>query len=163
MAESKRGKARNINIAIQDASKGKLLFQLAVVGMNPIYKILIFGKPVPKGRPRFTRKGWTYTPKKTRIYEDYVKFVAISQTKIRKPIVNPIKVEISFYLQRPESRKKYPYPDVKPDIDNLIKSVIDGLQGIVFHDDKQIISLHANKLYSNDKPRTEIYIQEVEE
>ena len=52
----------------------------------------------------------------------------------------------------------------KPDIDNLIKYVLDSLSGHngFFLDDNQIYTIYAEKLYS-DKPRTEIMIIEEDE
>ena len=52
--------------------------------------------------------------------------------------------------------------DKKPDIDNLIKYVLDALQGHngYFVDDAQIIRIYAEKIYADDDPRTEIMIVE---
>ena len=55
--------------------------------------------------------------------------------------------------------------DKKPDIDNLIKFVLDALQGQEGYivDDSQVVRIYAEKLYS-DKPRTEIMmVEEYEE
>ena len=51
--------------------------------------------------------------------------------------------------------------DKKPDIDNLIKFVLDALQGqnAYFVDDSQVVRILAEKIYS-DNPRTEIMIVE---
>jgi Holliday junction resolvase RusA-like endonuclease len=51
-------------------------------------------------------------------------------------------------------------PSVKPDLDNLCKAVLDALNGIAYHDDKQIVELHLSKAYS-DHPRTEIKLEEL--
>jgi Holliday junction resolvase RusA-like endonuclease len=40
-------------------------------------------------------------------------------------------------------------PIKKPDIDNLAKSVLDGMNGIVWRDDSQIVSLHVTKVYAS--------------
>ena len=46
----------------------------------------------------------------------------------------------------------------KPDIDNLIKTVLDGLtKAQVWKDDNLVVSISASKLYSLDE-RTEIQI-----
>jgi Holliday junction resolvase RusA-like endonuclease len=47
---------------------------------------------------------------------------------------------------KPKTGKlKYP----KGDLDNYVKLVLDALNRILYHDDKQIVSLHASKQYSN--------------
>ena len=52
----------------------------------------------------------------------------------------------------------------KPDIDNLIKFVMDSLSGIngFFLDDNQIVSIYAEKIFSDD-PKTEILIADADE
>ena len=49
---------------------------------------------------------------------------------------------------------------MRPDIDNLVKIVLDGLNGVAFMDDKQVIELYAIKRYSIE-PRTEIMVEEI--
>ena len=53
----------------------------------------------------------------------------------------------------------------KPDIDNLIKFVLDALQGQngYFLDDSQVIRVYAEKIYTDDYPHTEIMILEEHE
>lgn len=38
-------------------------------------------------------------------------------------------------------------PMVKPDLDNVAKSILDALNGLAFMDDKQIVILHTTKRY----------------
>jgi Holliday junction resolvase RusA-like endonuclease len=64
----------------------------------------------------------------------------------------PIRISIEFHLLRPKSVsvRKRPYMTVKPDIDKLCRSTIDGLSmGTAFDDDSQIVELHASKIYSD--------------
>ena len=51
-------------------------------------------------------------------------------------------------------------PTVKPDTDNYIKSTLDGLNGLLWADDNQIVDLVASKFYS-DRPRVEIEVEEL--
>lgn len=53
-------------------------------------------------------------------------------------------------------------PIVKPDTDNYIKSTLDGLNGLLWEDDNQIVKIVAEKYYS-DHPRVEIEVEEVNE
>ena len=122
----------------------------------------INGECVPKARPRFSKFGHVYTTPKTRAYENIVKSTAIDN---RVPCVTTaLRVELVIYKSIPKSFSKEKrklanegkiYPIVKPDIDNYVKSVLDGLNGVLFIDDKQIVDFRAIKKYS-DNPRVEV-------
>lgn len=129
--------------------------------MNRI-EFTINGECVPKARPRFSKFGHVYTTPKTRAYENIVKRTAIDN---RVPCVTTaLRVELVIYKSIPKSFSKKKrelanegkiYPVVKPDIDNYVKSVLDGLNGVLFMDDKQIVDFRAMKKYS-DNPRVEV-------
>lgn len=106
--------------------------------------------PVSKGRPRFFSRGkfvTTYTPQKTREFEQEIKRRVANQFKGRRPFEFPLSVSLVFGMERPISVNR-PLPSVKPDIDNLIKAVLDPLNGIVFKDDALIVFIKAGKQYS---------------
>ena len=128
--------------------------------------LTIPGECVPKARPRLGRYG-TYTPEKTKVYERYVK-VTIQKAKL-KPVDGPLKVELTIYRKIPKSFSKVKrnkaisgelLPTTKPDIDNYVKSVLDASNGMLYHDDNQIVELIARKLYA-EEPRVEIRIEEL--
>ena len=132
----------------------------------------IKGAPTAKERPRFTSingKVRAYTPKKSATYANLVKLEA--QKHITKPIDGPVGLYIHFYLPRPKrliwKTKNMPaiYTDKRPDIDNLAKSVIDGLNTIAFRDDGQIAMLHIQKRYCEgySQSRTSIKIERLKE
>jgi len=134
--------------------------------------IVIKGDPKSKERPMVTHKGgktWTYTRKATSSFENLIKMNAIKH--FNKPLEKSVGIHIKFYLHRPKYLiwKTKPMPAVynpkRPDIDNLIKSVVDGLNGIAFKDDAQIVNIHAEKMYhsGNEGARTEIKIWEEED
>jgi len=126
--------------------------------------------PVPKGRPRFSKAGGfmrSYTPKKTSDYETEVRTQAQS-VMTREPLETPLAVYLYFRLRIPRSHSKKRQeaclngserPTKKPDIDNLAKSVLDGLNGVVWHDDSQIVSLHLTKVYARN-PGIDLLIRE---
>lgn len=134
------------------------------------------GEIVPKGRPKFTRiNGYprAYTPKKTADYEKFVSTIARAEMLRRglNPLPCPLSVSIDVFLPVPKStskKKRFAMlksdirPTVKPDIDNAAKSILDGMNGVVFDDDKQIVNLNVRKFYGND-PRVEVRIFEIEE
>jgi Holliday junction resolvase RusA-like endonuclease len=76
----------------------------------------------------------------------------------------PVCMELFFYLQRPKSLtpKKRPYPTVKPDLDKLIRSIGDGLKGIIYSEDARIVKIVAAKYYTEfgDTPRVEVKVGE---
>lgn len=123
-------------------------------------ELTIPGEVVAKGRPRFSNQGGftrTYTPKKTKDYEALVKLHALQLNQT--PLTEAIEVEISVHRVPPKSWSKKKQkealegtikPTVKSDIDNYCKSIIDGLNGVLFEDDKQICRLVANKVYSEE-------------
>ncbi|CZR99694.1 Endodeoxyribonuclease RusA [Clostridioides difficile] len=51
-------------------------------------------------------------------------------------------------------------PSKKPDLDNIIKSVADSLNGIAYKDDSQIVEVVSKKYYS-DKPRVEVILEDI--
>lgn len=128
-------------------------------------KFVVEGKPVGKGRPRLARYG-VYTPSKTINYEYLVKFsyLQITNEKISN---GAIKIEIWAYFETNKSDSQKKQKELlgqaytkKPDIDNLAKSILDGLNGIAYGDDNQVTELILHKLYS-DRARAEIEITEV--
>lgn len=133
---------------------------------------IIKGIPRVKKRPVFSTRGGSvriYTPKSTATFENLVKIKAEEQFK--HPLDGSIILAIRFYLPRPQRLiwKKKPMPEIysnkRPDIDNLAKSVIDGLNGVAFKDDGQIADLHITKKFhaGDDEPKTVVMIDQVKE
>lgn len=120
------------------------------------------GEPVGKQRPKasFQQKRM-YTPEKTINYESFVKHCYYGNPHFCE---RQIAVEIKAYMPIPSSvsKKKQQQmlegiirPCKKPDLDNVIKSILDGLNGVAYEDDKQVIELHSEKYYGTT-PRVEV-------
>ena len=75
-----------------------------------------------------------------------------------KPILDPIAITMRFRVKRPKSVKRE-YPTVAPDLDKYVRSVNDGLTGVAFADDSQVIQIIASKEYA-DSPGVDIEISE---
>ena len=128
-------------------------------------KFTVYGTPKSKARPRFVKmKNYvrTYTPKETIDYETWVRTCWMEQSAETINDDVPISVTILFYFPIPESfsAKKKERIDGTPhynriDLDNCIKSVLDGCQGYVFQNDSRIYRIVAEKRYSSN-PRTEV-------
>ena len=113
------------------------------------------GKPYGKGRPRFTRAGHVYTPEKTAAYEELVKLFYRKEAH-GEQLTAPIEATIYVIFEPAKSCTKKEraqklsgeiQPTIKPDCDNIGKTILDALNGIAYEDDIQIIALHVYKLY----------------
>jgi len=127
-------------------------------------KFTVYGQPVPKARARTVRlpNGTvkSYTPKKTANWEESIRIQSLDH-RPEKLLDGPLELEATFYLLRPKSRpKKHMYPDTKPDLTNLCKSVSDALEGLIFTNDSRIVQKTLRKRYG-DPPRVEIAIRTV--
>ena len=111
--------------------------------------------PVPKGRPRFTRSGHSYTPERTKTYERAV--CEYYQNNCGEFFDGAIKLFLTFYMPIPKSTSKkrqkqmldnvIKHTVLNGDLDNLCKSVTDALNTVAYNDDSQITTIHANKRY----------------
>jgi Holliday junction resolvase RusA-like endonuclease len=117
-------------------------------------KFFVPGEPHGKGRPRATRGGRMFTPAKTVAYEGLVAYAAKQEMGERAPLDGPLKVDIQAVHSIPASWSKRKKSEssggpatCKPDIDNIVKSIADGGNGVLWVDDKQIASLSAAKRY----------------
>lgn len=108
------------------------------------------GEPRPKERPRFGKRG-VYTPRRTSAFERKVQFAALA-AKLKRA-VGHVAISLQFCLGNAR----------RVDIDNLIKSVLDALNGIAWEDDAQITNLRAMKCVDRDDPRVWICIEEIHE
>lgn len=123
----------------------------------------IKGKVKAKQSVKFTHAGIKYTPKDIVEYSNFVKMSFINAYpawNIQDFADKPLKAEISVYMPMPKSFSKVKQeqalkgllrPTVKPDCDNIAKNINDALNGIVYPDDKQIVSLTVNKYYSENE------------
>lgn len=122
------------------------------------YNFEILGKVQAKERPRFNGVS-AYTPAKTKNYENWVKWSFLSAYSNPTPIVeNPIRVKIIAYFSIPKntSKKKQQEmisgkirPTIRPDVDNIVKSILDSLNGIAYSDDKQVVETIVEKKIFN--------------
>lgn len=123
---------------------------------------VIVGKPTSKGRPRFGRAKngnmVAYTPFKTRKYEQEVKNLFQIAMFGKAMLEGPVKVTITAFFN---SKKKTGWHTSRPDLDNLIKAILDGMNGVVFEDDAAVAMLIASKKYDSGEERVEVQIENV--
>jgi Holliday junction resolvase RusA-like endonuclease len=114
----------------------------------------VLGVAVPKGRPRFAA-GHAYTPTRTRRYEAIVRQCAKKVMNGAEPLKGALACSICVRIEPPQSKRKEleerggcAWHTKKPDLDNLVKALLDGMNGIAFEDDSQICEMSLQKLYT---------------
>ena len=131
----------------------------------------VIGKIQPKQRPRFKRCGafiQTYTPEPTLKYQKLVAesyMAKYGEMKLSGALV--MNIDAFFNVPKSLSKKKklelYGKPNVQHngDIDNVAKSILDGLNGVAYDDDTIVYDLHIRKYYvmgEMDPERVEVKI-----
>lgn len=103
--------------------------------------------PVAASRPRVGKWGAYYSG-------PYRDFREQAKEKVHTvigdgftPLSGPLTVVVEIYATKPKSTK-LDYP--KPDIDNYTKAVLDVLNGLLWEDDSQIISVYATKQWAGE-------------
>lgn len=136
------------------------------------------GEPRGKGRPRSRiargKAGQqfvaVYTDAQTRAYEKALAWAGKVAMGARQPLTGPLAVAVEAVMGVPASWSRpkrdralagVVRPTGAPDVDNMLK-VIDGLHGIVFENDSQIVEAKISKRYG-ENPRLHIEIREAEQ
>ena len=116
-----------------------------------MHTMIVDTVPVPKGRPRFYGNH-AVTPPKTREYEKLIR-----ESWTYGMMDGPLGVRMLFVMPIPKSVSKKKHEELlgerhtkKPDLDNLVKAVLDGLNGTAFEDDSRIHRIMAIKEYGDD-------------
>lgn len=134
-------------------------------------EIVLLGKPVAKGRPRFNKEtGRAYTPAPTAKYETMLRYAAEQVMGDRPPLEGPLRLRMSIVAPIPVSwpakRRAAALagdirPTGKPDLDNFMK-VIDAANLVVWVDDSQITDATLTKSYG-EKPMLLIRVEPIQD
>ena len=131
------------------------------------------GQPVGKGRARAARRGkfiTMYTPEKTANYESLVAHAAHVAMAGKSLISGAVAVDLDIRLQIPASwtkkRKEMAAQGLiaatkKPDADNVEKGVFDGMNGVVWVDDVQVVQVFKRKRYA-ETPGVVVIVREID-
>lgn len=113
------------------------------------------GTPKGKGRPRFVKAtGHVYTPQGTKDYEQLIAVTYKNAYPGETPMDGPVHLTVLAQFAQPKGTSKartnhqagMPYTK-KSDLDNIVKVVLDALNGLAFADDKQVTRITAHKRY----------------
>lgn len=134
-------------------------------------EFIVEGDPQGKARPRFSQKsGTVYTPTKTVRYERLIRKAFLDAGGNAIPSDCYVGITLDVYFAIPKSYTKgkrlacehnINRPDKKPDIDNILKIVLDGLNGVAYADDKQVIEVRCSKFYSVSSGYLKVSVSEV--
>lgn len=136
-----------------------------------------YGDAVGKARPRYSqRQGYvhTYTPKKTQLFEQALQLHFKTAYKGDMPAYQrevPVRIEVTIAVAVPKSWSKKKreqaisdeiLPTKKPDLDNVLKSIFDALNGFAYEDDAQIVEIQAERYYTGEEPFINVKVEEYE-
>lgn len=137
--------------------------------MKLIYEATVMGEPVPQGRPRLCGRGRfvrAYDPPKSKAYKQLIKDTIEHPKQIAEV---PLLFELNIYRKiqksgswqsRQDKKNGLILPTTKPDVDNVLKGVMDALSGIVWKDDNQVCDVICRKRYS-EHPRIEFKVYDI--
>lgn len=135
-------------------------------------RFCIPGEPQGKGRARVGRVGQhvrMFTPAKTAAYEGLVAHAAQAAMAGRPLLLGACLIKLDVVCAVPASwsnRKRHEAlhglirPTKKPDADNVLKAVCDGINGVVWHDDTQAVDVTLRKRFG-PVPGVWVFVSEV--
>lgn len=138
------------------------------------YRFTVPSVPVPQPRQRHSiyrdsrgqlrQKNYTPVTHPVNAFKAMVQ-IAAAEAGIGSPIDGPVGLSVLFVLPRPQSLKQGPRVrhDKRPDMDNLLKSLLDALNHVAWRDDSRISLLSGGKCYasSTEQPHVEVEIEEL--
>ena len=124
--------------------------------MSEPITVVIPGIPQGKARARFNGASGVYTPVKTAAYETAIGILARASMRGKEQLTGALHLEMRAVMPIPKSWSRAKTdaailgeirPTGKPDIDNILKAVADGMNKIVYPDDSAIVSVNSSKVY----------------
>lgn len=116
-------------------------------------------KAQPRLRPRMGRDGRLSVHMPSSAEGWRLAVLLAARAAMSEPLVGPLAVSMTFWLDPPKSRPARVHPVAKPDLDNLAKSTADALNGIAWKDDSAIVQWALEKRYTSHGIRPGVVIQ----
>jgi Holliday junction resolvase RusA-like endonuclease len=107
----------------------------------------------------------TYMPPEHQTYEGILRTAAQQALGDREPLDGPLKLTMVVILPRPRSQSKREYERLggwkttRPDLDNYLKIVVDAINGVLCHDDAQIVRIDAAKHYASTPGGSGVWVR----
>ena len=128
--------------------------QVALVP-RALVEFTVRGAPQPQGRLARSKTGHLFdTNKKLEPWRDDIRRAAGEAWGGRALHEGPVGVIVDFVVARPMSapKKRRLWPLHRPDLDRLVRAVLDSLTSTVFRDDSQVVVVSATKRYDYSEP-----------
>lgn len=134
-------------------------------------QVFIPGKPHGKASVRTVKRSnqvvHSYLPSETKAYIALVELICKCEmnSKGHSIFKGPVGVKAIFQFFIPTHTKGVKNGDwavCKPDIDNIQKSLFDGMNKVVFEDDKQIVKIDIEKRYDLKKEGVFLIVTQLE-
>ena len=115
-------------------------------------RVEIPGRIVAKQSVRFTKTGHRYQPGEIVNYHARCSHFGTQAMAGMAPIVGACRMSAQIVLATPKSwskkrKARHNWCIAYPDLDNALKALLDGLKGVVFGDDKQVVEVLVHKNY----------------
>jgi len=134
----------------------------ATIGIDPGPQLHVWvpGTPAPQGSMKaYVRGGRAHLVsdnKRTMPWREAIQNVLLAAGHGRELIDGPVRIEMEFWMPRLKGHygkkgllKSAPeFPATKPDIDKLVRAVLDALTGVALWDDSRVVSLTARKQWA---------------
>lgn len=140
--------------------------------LNPVgstvngIQFTVLGEPVPQGSAKaWIPKGWTRAiitsdNKKLKPWRQAVSGCSYEAMQGRGQFDGAVEVVAEFFFTRPKSRKNALYKTTAPDIDKALRAILDGMTGVVFRNDAQVVQATCRKAFGSPA-RAEIQVREL--
>ena len=115
-----------------------------ITGTNASF--FVNGKPVPQGSLKFIN-GHAIHVRAQDLALWRADIARIARSVINQPAEEGVEIYLTFNVKKPKTvNRNEPY--IRPDIDKLARAVLDGLTGVAYRDDEQVVKLTAIKQYA---------------
>lgn len=124
-----------------------------VGAMEPVtvLDMRVDGQPAPQGSKKAFQRGSKIVlvemSARVKPWRELVHAQAHSVLGSHTPTSGAVAVRIDFLMQAPKRRWR-DLPLGRPDVDKLARAALDGLTGVAFADDSQVVDLHVTKRYA---------------
>jgi crossover junction endodeoxyribonuclease RusA len=129
-------------------------------------RVTVHGEPQTKGSTRAIAQRRKDGSLIARVFNDNARTKQWQQSmawaaQLQRPIrfSGPVALDVTFRLARPQKHVGPDAVSTRPDLDKLVRTVLDALSGVCYHDDGQVAELTARKLYAPPGPLVEIVVR----